>query len=128
MVRFAGGRIVEWWGARSTCSAPVLLAAGPVGRLAGCGRRLSARQIATALRRAGRQRRVDTRAEQIRHALRAPQLTAPAILSDAYGDSVEALVAAWQRSTSKSTNSKLDLPLEQDTPRGVQMSRNASSR
>jgi Transposase/Transposase IS116/IS110/IS902 family len=57
------------------------------------GRRLSTKQIAAALRRAGRQRGVDNRAEQIRDALRAPQLTAPAILADAYGDSVKALVA-----------------------------------
>lgn len=57
------------------------------------GRRLSTAQIASALRRGGRQRNVDTRATAIRDALRAPQLAAPPIVADAYGDTTAALVA-----------------------------------
>jgi hypothetical protein len=41
----------------------------------------------------GRQRRIDERAEQIRAALRAPQLAAPAAISTAMGVSVAASVA-----------------------------------
>ncbi len=57
------------------------------------GRRLSRAQIVSALRNAGRQRNVDARAGQIRDALRAPQLAAPALIADAYGDTAKALVA-----------------------------------
>ena len=56
------------------------------------GRRLSSAQIASALRRAGRVRNVDRRAREIRDALRAPQLAAPAAVADAYGDATKALV------------------------------------
>jgi hypothetical protein len=56
------------------------------------GRRLSTAQIASALRRAGRQRTIDKRARQIRDALRAPQLAAPPLIADAYGDATTALV------------------------------------
>jgi transposase len=57
------------------------------------GRALSRSKIAAALRRGGRQRRIDERAEQIRAALRAPQLAAPAAISTAMGVSVAASVA-----------------------------------
>jgi transposase len=57
------------------------------------GRRLSTAQIAAALRRGGRQRNLDARTRQIRDALRAPQLAAPAVLADAYGDAARALIA-----------------------------------
>jgi hypothetical protein len=56
------------------------------------GRRLSTAQIRSALRRGGRQRNLDTRADAIRDALRAPQLAAPPLLTDAYGDTTTALV------------------------------------
>ncbi len=56
------------------------------------GRRLSTAQIASALHRAGRQRNIDTRAAQVRDALRAPQLAAPPLVADAYGDATKALV------------------------------------
>ena len=56
------------------------------------GRRLSTAKIRAALQRAGRQRNLDTRAEQIRDALRAEQLQAPPQLADAFGDTVAALV------------------------------------
>ena len=57
------------------------------------GRMLSRSKIAAALRRGGRQRRVDERAEQIRVALRAEQLEAPALVANAMGATVAALVA-----------------------------------
>jgi transposase len=57
------------------------------------GRRLSAAQIASALRRAGRRRNLDSRAAAIRDALRAPQLAAPPLATDAYSDATTALVA-----------------------------------
>lgn len=57
------------------------------------GRGLSVSKIAAALRRGGRQRRVDERASQIQAALRAPQLAAPAAISTAMGVSVSASVA-----------------------------------
>ena len=57
------------------------------------GRTLSLAKIAAALRRGGRQRRIDERAREIRAALRAPALTPPAAVSTAMGASVAASVA-----------------------------------
>jgi transposase IS116/IS110/IS902 family protein len=56
------------------------------------GQRLSTAQIASALRRGGRQRNIDKRAAAIRDALRAEQLAAPPLTVDAYGDATRALV------------------------------------
>lgn len=57
------------------------------------GRALSRSKIAAALRRGGRQRRIDERATEIQTALRADQLFAPAAVSGAMGASVAANVA-----------------------------------
>jgi transposase len=57
------------------------------------GRRLSQSKIAAALRRAGRQRGIETAAERIQTALRAPQLEAPTGVIGAYAASVGSLVA-----------------------------------
>ena len=57
------------------------------------GRTLSLAKIAAALRRGGRQRRIDERAREIQAALRAPALTPPAAVSTAMGASVAASVA-----------------------------------
>jgi hypothetical protein len=57
------------------------------------GRALSKAKIAGALRRGGRQRRIDQRAEEIQAALRAPQLEGSAIIATAMGASVSASVA-----------------------------------
>jgi hypothetical protein len=57
------------------------------------GRGLSVAKISAALRRGGRQRRIDERAAEIQAALRAPQLAAPAAVSTAMGASVAASVA-----------------------------------
>jgi hypothetical protein len=57
------------------------------------GRALSVSKIAGALRRAGRQRNLQARAEAIQAALRAPQLAARPGVVAAYGATVKALVA-----------------------------------
>lgn len=57
------------------------------------GRRLSRSKIASALRRGGRQRRVEQRAAEIQGALRSAQLAAPDLVAEAMGASVAALVA-----------------------------------
>jgi transposase len=57
------------------------------------GKLLSRSKIAAALRRGGRQRRIDERTVEIQIALRAEQLEAPALVADAMGASVAALVA-----------------------------------
>ena len=57
------------------------------------GRTLSRSKITAALRRGGRQRRIDERAVEIQTALRAEQLTAPDVISDAMGAAARALVA-----------------------------------
>jgi Transposase/Transposase IS116/IS110/IS902 family len=57
------------------------------------GRTLSISKIAAALRRGGRQRRIDQRAMEIQAALRADQLGAPGEISTAMGASVAASVA-----------------------------------
>ena len=57
------------------------------------GAGLSRSKIAAALRRGGRQRRVDQRAGEIQQALRAPQLQGSALVATAMGSSVSATVA-----------------------------------
>jgi transposase len=57
------------------------------------GRTLSRKRIASAIGRAGRQRRIQERAAEIQAFLRADQLAAPAIISEAMGATVAALVA-----------------------------------
>ena len=57
------------------------------------GRVLSRSKIAAALRRGGRQRRIEERAAEIHTALRAEQLQAPTLVADAMGATVTALVA-----------------------------------
>jgi transposase len=57
------------------------------------GRRLSRSKIAAALRRGGRQRRIEPRAIEIQTALRSDQLQAPALVADAMGHVVASLVA-----------------------------------
>ena len=57
------------------------------------GQQLSRSKIAAALRRAGRQRRIDERAAEIQTALRSEQLTAAPLIADAMGATVSALVA-----------------------------------
>jgi hypothetical protein len=67
-----------------------VLAVAPTPTL---GRQLSRSKIAAALRRGGRQRRLDERATEIQTALRSDQLSAPAPLNEALGATTAALVA-----------------------------------
>jgi transposase len=57
------------------------------------GRKLTYAKIRRALQAAGRQRRLDERSREIYDGLREPQLEAPAIISDAYGETVRSMVA-----------------------------------
>jgi transposase len=57
------------------------------------GRTLSQKRIASAIARAGRQRRIEERASEIQAVLRSEQLAAPVLVSEAMGASVSALVA-----------------------------------
>jgi transposase len=56
------------------------------------GRSLSSARITAALKRSGRRRRITERTEEIKDALRSPQLEAPAVLTGAYGDVVRSTV------------------------------------
>jgi transposase len=67
-----------------------ILAVAPTPTL---GRQLSISKIASALRRGGRQRRVEERAAEIHRALRTDQLAAPDRVSEAMGQVVKALAA-----------------------------------
>ena len=67
-----------------------VLAVAPTPSL---GRGLSRSKIASALRRGGRQRRVEERATEIQAALRSDQLAAPNLVAEAMGAAVTALVA-----------------------------------
>jgi transposase len=70
--------------------ARAVLALAPTPAL---GRRLSQSKIAAALRRGGRQRRINERAAEIQSALRGDQLEPPSVVSEAMGASARALVA-----------------------------------
>jgi transposase len=67
-----------------------VLAVAPTPTL---GRMLSQSKIAAALRRGGRQRRLQQRAAEIQQILRSDQLAAPHLVADAMGASARALVA-----------------------------------
>jgi transposase len=67
-----------------------VLAVAPTPSL---GRQLSISKIAAALRRGGRQRRIEQRAGEIQAALRTEQLAAPDLVSESMGSVVKALVA-----------------------------------
>jgi hypothetical protein len=66
-----------------------ILAIAPTPTL---GRALSRSKIAAALRRGGRQRRIEQRTVEIQTVLRAPQLEAPAVVANAMGATATALV------------------------------------
>jgi len=57
------------------------------------GRRLSEARIVSLLRRGGRRRNLEQRAGEVRSALQAPQLAAPALVAEAQAAHVSALVA-----------------------------------
>jgi transposase len=78
------------FGELGSTDALAVLAIAPTPTL---GRGLSRSKIASALKRGGRQRRIDERAAEIQTALRAEQLQAPTIVANAMGATVTALVA-----------------------------------
>ncbi len=86
--------------------AVAVLAIAPTPTL---GRDLSRSKIAAALRRGGRQRRVDERAIEIQTALRAEQLEAPPLVANAMGATVTALVAVAAELTTQITQLETDL-------------------
>ncbi len=86
---FFPGALVAF-GELGSGDALAVLAIAPTPTL---GRGLSRSKLASALRRGGRQRRVDERAIEIQTALRAAQLEAPPIVAAAMGATVAALVA-----------------------------------
>lgn len=65
------------------------------------GRSLSTSRIASALKRAGRRRRIPERAEEIEAALRSSQLEAPVVLARAYGDVVRSTVGIVKEMTTQ---------------------------
>lgn len=74
----------------ASADAVAVLSIAPVPEL---GRRLSRSQIASALRRGGRQRNIEARAERIQGALRSQQLQAPETVTRAYGSILSSLVS-----------------------------------
>jgi len=56
------------------------------------GRSISQAKITSALRKAGRERNLESKAAEIQTGLRAPQLEAPALLAQAYGRSVASTI------------------------------------
>ena len=73
------------------------------------GRSLSRSKIASALRRGGRKRRIDERADEIQTVLRAPQLQAPDLIADAMGSTVTALVAVIAALVTQTSNLETEL-------------------
>jgi hypothetical protein len=73
------------------------------------GRGLSRSKIAAALRRGGRQRRVDQRAVEIQAALRTQQLQAPALVANAMGSTVAALIGVAVELTHQIARLEIDL-------------------
>ena len=89
-----------------SADALAVLAIAPTPTL---GRGLSRSKIASALRRGGRQRRVDDRAIEIQTALRTTQLEAPPIVAAAMGATVTALVAVAVELTTQTARLETDL-------------------
>jgi hypothetical protein len=73
------------------------------------GRAASRSKIVAALRRGGRQRRIDERAAEIQTALRSDQLEAPGPVSEAMGATVRALVAVAAELTAQITGLEAEL-------------------
>jgi hypothetical protein len=73
------------------------------------GRGLSRAKIASALRRGGRQRRIDERAAEIQTALRADTLHAPGLVAEAMGATVRALVAVISEQVAQTATLETDL-------------------
>lgn len=83
-----------------------VLAVAPTPSL---GRQLSISKIAAALRRGGRQRRIEHRASEIQAALRTEQLAAPDLVSESMGSVTRALVAVAAELTVQINGLELEL-------------------
>jgi hypothetical protein len=97
---------LEAFGELNHSDALAVLAAAPTPSL---GRELSISKIAAALRRGGRQRRVEQRAGEIQAALRTEQLAAPDLVSESMGSVVKALVAVAAELTVQIDGLELEL-------------------
>jgi hypothetical protein len=84
------GALVAFGTDLSSTDALAILAVAPTPEL---GRGLSRSKIASALRKGGRQRNIDRRAEEIQRALRTDQLEAPALIAGAHGVIARSAVA-----------------------------------
>jgi len=84
----------------ASTDALAVLAIAPTPTL---GRQLSRSKIASALRRGGRQRRIDERAAEIQAALRSEQLAAPDLIAESMGAVVTALVGVTAELTNQIT-------------------------
>jgi transposase len=73
------------------------------------GRQLSISKIAAALRRGGRQRRVEQRATEIQVALRTDQLAAPDLVAESMGSVTRALIAVAAELTIQINSLELEL-------------------
>lgn len=73
------------------------------------GRQLSRSKIASALRRGGRQRRIEQRTAEIQVALRRDHLAAPDLVADAMGSTVAALVAVAAELTTQISRLEAEL-------------------
>lgn len=89
---------IEAFGELGHSDTLAVLAIAPTPSL---GRQLSISKIASALRRGGRQRRVEERAGEIQAPLRAEQLAAPDLVSESMGSVVRSLVAVAAELTSQ---------------------------
>jgi transposase len=97
---------LEAFGELNHSDALAVLAVAPTPSL---GRQLSISKIAAALRRGGRQRRVEQRAGEIQAALRTEQLAAPDLVSESMGSVVKALVAVAAELTAQINGLELEL-------------------
>jgi len=89
---------LDAFGELASTDALAVLAVAPTPSL---GRQLSLSKIASALRRGGRQRRIDERAGEIQAALRSEQLTAPDLVTESMGSVVKALVGVTAELTAQ---------------------------
>ncbi len=97
---------IDAFGDLGSADALAVLAVAPTPAL---GQRLSRSKIAAALRRGGRQRRVEERSTEIQAALRIPQLDAPDLVSESMGTVVQALAAVAVEMTAQIAALEADL-------------------
>ena len=87
---FCPGALAAFAGDLASADAVAILEHAPTPQQ---GRSISQAEIVSALRKAGRERNLAAKAKETQEQLKAPQLEAPALLANAYGQSVAATVA-----------------------------------